>query len=443
MEAPDDTRHAIARDRRDFYADRRRTGEYLRHAATKSGRRPMSLVGEFLQLRRGRGRLTFPEYVQYGVYDTARIGHEEQSRFIANNLHWPMTRTCCDMTFQAVTEDKWLCSKTLSGSDVPVPETLAVIDRGERSYPGTRKISTVDELREFSLSPGSLPFFAKENRGICSWGAMLALEADQDRIHIRNEGWIDYRTLLDECMGETPYLLQRVERNHEFLDRYADALATVRLCILLSDDGFKVPFAVLKLPSGKHVADNFWRPGNLACAVDPETGTVLTVRTKNALGTTDYREHPGTGEALAEERLPMWDRVLAIAERASWVFEPVRYQSMDIAIGDDGPVLVEANTGGVRLAATRERQGFPHRRGHRVLSRKRIFETLARTRTENTSACTRYPMPPSPFRRRPPPKSSRCSKAATCSDIRRMGTRPSPVWKRHSRSSWARRSRSR
>ena len=346
MDGSDDSRHAIARDRRDFYGDRRRTAEYLRHAATKSDRRPMSLVREFLRLRRGRGRLTFSEYVQYGVYDTTRIGHEEQSRFIANNLHWPITHACCDMTFQAVTEDKWLCSRTLSGSDVPVPETLAVIDRGKRSYPGTRKISTVDELREFSTSPDALPFFAKENRGICSWGAMLALEADQERIHIRNEGWIDYRTLLDERMGETPYLLQRVVRNHEFLDRYANALATVRLCILLSGNGLKVPFAVLKLPSGSHVADSFWRPGNLACDVDPETGTVLTVRTKDALGTTDYREHPETGEALLEERLPMWDRVLALAERAAWVFEPVRYQSMDIAIGDDGPILVEANTGG-------------------------------------------------------------------------------------------------
>ncbi len=346
MTQADSGRHAVTRDRADFYGDRRRTGEYLRHAATRSGRRPMSLVREFLRLRRGRGKLTFPEYVQYGVYDSARVGSEERTRFIANNLHWPITRTCCDMTFQAVTEDKWLCSKTLSRSDIPVPETLAVIDCGHRTYPGTRKISTVDELREFSTSPDALPFFAKENRGTCSWGAMLALEADAERIHIRNEGWIEYRTLLDERMGQTPYLLQRVERNHAFLDRYVDALATVRLCILLSDDGIEFPFAVLKLPSGKHIADNFWRPGNLACDVDPATGTVRTVRSKDALGTTDYREHPETGKALLEERLPMWDRVLALAEKAAWMFEPVRYQSMDIAIGDDGPILIEANTGG-------------------------------------------------------------------------------------------------
>ena len=337
---------AVARDRRDFYDVNVSARDYLRHAVGKSGRRPMALVRESLRLRRGRGRLPLSEYVQYGVYDTGRNSPEEQARFVSNLLHWPITRACCDMTFQAVTEDKWLCSNTLARSDIPVPETLAVIDRGRRTYPGSRRIATAGELREFATSNGALPFFAKENRGICSWGAMLALEADDERIHIRNEGWIDYETLLDERIGGTPYLLQKLKGNHAFFDRYCNALATVRLCILLTDAGVEIPFAVLKLPSRANVADNFWRPGNLACAVDPETGAILTVRSKDALGTTDYSAHPETGEPLLGERLPMWTRLLELAGRAAWAFEPARYQSMDIAIGEDGPVLIEVNTGG-------------------------------------------------------------------------------------------------
>jgi hypothetical protein len=39
----------------------------------------------------------------------------------------------------------------------------------------------------------------------------------------------------------------------------------------------------------------------------------------------------------------MWDRVLDLARRCAPVFRPVRYQSMDIAITPDGPVLVEGN----------------------------------------------------------------------------------------------------
>ena len=339
-------KHLVTRDRQDFYGAKVGIAEYMRHAAMKSGRRPMALAREFLRLQRGRGRLPFSEYVQYAVYDIARHSPADQSRFITNRLHWPITESCCDMTFQAVTEDKWLCSHTLGKSGIRFPETLAVIDRSDRRYPGTRKISTADELRDFANSPDALPFFAKENRGTCSWGAMVGLEADDERIHMESEGWIDYQTLIDRTVADTPYLLQRREANHEFFDRYCDALATVRICILLSGDGVRVPFAVLKLPARGTIADNFWRPGNLACDVDPETGEILTVRSKDALGTTDYSEHPETGEPILGERVPMWDRVLELAERAAWIFEPARYQSMDIAVGDDGPILVEANTGG-------------------------------------------------------------------------------------------------
>ena len=338
--------HAVTRDRQDFYDVKVSNVEYMRHAVANSGRAPMTLAREYLRLSRGRGRLPFSEYVQYGVYDAERHSPEDQSRFVSNRLHWPITRICCDMTFQAATEDKWLCSHTLAGSGIRFPRTLAVIDRGDRSYPGTRKISTVDELRDFANSRDALPFFAKENRGICSWGAMVALEADNERIRIDNEGWIGYETFLDRMVADTPYLLQKRERNHAFLARYCDALATVRICILLVGDSVRVPFACLKLPARGTVADSFWRPGNLACDVDPETGEILTIRSKDALGTTDYSEHPGNPEPILGERIPMWTRVLELAERAAWVFEPARYQSMDIAIGDDGPILVEVNTGG-------------------------------------------------------------------------------------------------
>ncbi len=338
--------HAVTRDRQAYDGVAVGIAEYLRHAVGKSGRKPIALAREFLRLQRGRGRLPFSEYVQYGVYDTARYSPEEQSRFITNRLHWPITQSCCDMTFQVVTEDKWLCSNTLARSGIRFPETLAVIDRSDRRYPGTRKISSVCELRDFAKSRDALPFFAKENRGLCSWGAMVGLEADDERIRIENEGWIDYETLLDRMIADTPYLLQEREANHAFFGRYCGALATIRICLLLSRDGVRVPFAVLKLPSRGNIADSFWRPGNLACDVDPETGEILTVRSKDALGTTDYSDHPETGEPLLGERIPMWDRVLELAERTAWIFEPARYQSMDIAVGDDGPILVEVNTGG-------------------------------------------------------------------------------------------------
>jgi hypothetical protein len=341
-----ETGHAVTRDQADRDRIRPSVYDYLRHAREKSGRRPFAMVREFIRLSRGCGRLTWPEYVQYGVYDTARYSPEDQARFITNTLHWPITRACCDMTWQATTEDKWLCARILADSAIRVPETLAVIDRTERAYPATHKISTAAELRDFMRSRDVLPLFGKENRGICSFGAFLAVDADAQAILLKGQGWLRYEDFMGQFVGTTTYLLQPLERNHGFFDRYTDALATVRICILLGDEGIRIPFAVLKLPSRDNVADSFWRPGNLACKVDLESGRILTVRSKDGVGTTDHTVHPETGEPLLGEALPMWDRVLDLAERCAPIFQPVRYQSMDIGITPTGPVLIEINTGG-------------------------------------------------------------------------------------------------
>ena len=87
-------------------------------------------------------------------------------------------------------------------------------------------------------------------------------------------------------------------------------------------------------------------PGNLVCALDPDTGTIRTARTKDAFGTTDHESHPVTGAPLVGETLPMWDRVLDLARTCAPIFSPIRYQSMDIAITPAGPMLIEINTGG-------------------------------------------------------------------------------------------------
>lgn len=338
--------HAITRDRADRDRVKPTILDYLRHAQKNSGRHPLDLTREFISLNRGAGKLTWPEYVQYGVYDRTRHSPHDQLRFITNTLHWPITRSCCDMTWQATTEDKWLCSHILARSAIKVPETLAIIDKSERTYPNTHKISTARQLRDFMISRDVLPLFGKENRGICSFGAFLAVDAGDKGMFLKEQGWLGYDACMDQFVGTTPYLLQRLVSNHDFFDRYTDNLATVRLCILVGEDGMEIPFAILKMPSRANVADSFWRPGNLACMLDVRSGRILTARSRHSFGTTDYQVHPESGEPLLGEIVPMWERVLDLARDCAPIFQPVRYQSMDIAITQDAPVLIEINTGG-------------------------------------------------------------------------------------------------
>lgn len=347
--APVPTRNIRERDERRHHPETRSSAEYLRHASRASGRSPVSIALEYLKLHRGRGKLALPEYVECGVY-APDLTDDERSRFLGESLHWPIARQCCDFTWQATTEDKWLCARILEHSQVPVPPTVAVIDRSARAYPGTRTVRRPAELRDLVLAHTGEgdALFGKVNRGVASFGAFLVTEGDRDRLHVHGEGRMDWETFLAELVGDTPYLLQRRERNHASFARWTEHLATVRVYLLLGEGGGRaeIPFTVLKLPSAGNVADNFWRPGNLVCELDPGTGTIRTARTKDAFGTTGHEAHPATGAPLVGATLPMWDRVLDLARTAAPIFAPVRYQSMDIAITEAGPLLVEINTGG-------------------------------------------------------------------------------------------------
>lgn len=337
--------NAVTRDKTEM-ANKPPLVAYLRHAVEKSGRGRVELLREFFRLHKGPGKLSWTEYVQFGVYDKNRYTPEEQANFITNNLVWPIADVCNDMSWQATLEDKWLFSHSFANDEIRIPETLAVIDKTNRVYPTTRKISTVDELRDFMMSLDEFPVFGKENRGICGWGAFLVTEADQNGLQLKGEGQIDYKTFLEQFVGSTSYLIQKLERNHSFFDRFTESLATVRICILITDEDIKIPFAVLKLPARNQIVDHFWRTGNLACNIEVESGKVLTVRSKDHLGYSDSEIHPETGQSFLGETLPMWDRVMDMAYKCAPIFQPVRYQSMDIAIAPDGPVLIEINPGG-------------------------------------------------------------------------------------------------
>ena len=305
------------------------------------------MAREYLRLARGRGRLTLQEYVHFRVYDP-RLSDDERSRFVSERLHWPIVHQCNDVTWQGSVEDKWLCARLLDGAGLPTPSILAAIDTTERTYPGTPTIRTASALRELILAHcrDGMSLFCKPVGSLASFGAFVATAAEPDRLCVEGEGWISYDACLAEFIGDERYLVQPVQRNHPFLGQYTDSLATVRVYLMHTDTGVMLPFAALKLAAPGNIADNYWRPGNLVCDVDPATGLIRTARTRHEFGTTDHVEHPDTGARLVGETLPMWCRIVRLARECANIFAPVRYKSMDIAILEDGPSVIEINTGG-------------------------------------------------------------------------------------------------
>lgn len=313
-------------------------------AIRTSGIKPLELARELWRAYRGPGRLFPFEYFQLNLFDP-NYPAAEKLRFASDALDAGFRRVACNPKWDALTEDKWACYAFLGNQGLPHAETLAVIDKSLRSFGSCLKLASAEDLAAF-LSSTPMPIFVKANTGIASLGA-FRIDAYEDGLIRLNDGkTMSASALMADVIGERTFLLQKVIRNHPAIAQFATALATLRTMNLVDTDRVRVPFTLLKIPSGGNVADNYWRPGNMIADIDPGTGVIRRVVQGKGAKLTELTQHPETGTQLVGFPIPFWQELLEVNSACARLYAEVRYNTLDIAITETGPVIVEVNSGG-------------------------------------------------------------------------------------------------
>lgn len=337
---------AADKDREAFaQVDNGTLNDMLAYAAKKTGRSVVKLGMDFSRLSRGEGKIQISEYIRWGLFYEGRYTEEQRAAFISNALHWPIAHMCNANGWSSAAEDKMLAGTILNAGGVAVPETVAVIDTSNRLYPGVQKISTPDALRDLVLSLGTTELFGKIVDGMVSFGAFSVKDADNTHITCAGSTPMTYAEFMTSYLGDNAYMLQKRLQNHDSIAPYCSALATVRMVNLVQDGKINCPIAVISMPQGDQIADTLWRKGNIACSIDPETGEIKTVVTRSGPEIIFLEDHP-TVAGWMGKTLPNWQELREMNERAARLYTPIRYQSTDIALTDNGPVVVELNYGG-------------------------------------------------------------------------------------------------
>lgn len=140
---------------------------------------------------------------------------------------------------------------------------------------------------------------------------------------------------------------QRVRNHHSIRDLSNGALATVRLMTLLNEHGaYEATNAAFRMAIGKNkLVDNF-HAGGIVAKIDVASGLLgpaSDIGLRPDIGW--CTAHPDTGAQIEGRLLPFWPETLALACRAHAAFAPRVIVGWDIAITDDGPVIVEGNRG--------------------------------------------------------------------------------------------------
>jgi hypothetical protein len=318
--------------------------EAMRWAAALHGLTLVDQVHDILRLGLGRGRLEPREYFLYGLCDHAR--HDLQSRrsFLGRVAARRLGRGQAGGEGAAPC-DKLQLERMLRAHGLPTATTLARYG-GEGLPNGVRHIADEAALRLFLREVEERPLLGKPLRGGTGIDVLgiLGWEPATDGVVLAHGRRV---TVLRMVTALAPfaaggYLFQLPLRPHpELLAVHGSALSTVRVLVLQDRGGPLIHRCAWKVPACGNLADSFWRQGNLLAALDPDTGRVWRVVDDIHPRQREIEHHPDSGARLRDLVLPDWTGLRALVLAATELFPASRRLGLDVALTDDGPVLVE------------------------------------------------------------------------------------------------------
>lgn len=128
----------------------------------------------------------------------------------------------------------------------------------------------------------------------------------------------------------------------ELKEVFPHSVNTVRITTLILKDETVILHPFIRFGRGENIVDNGGQ-GGLFCAIDPATGRVTAVRDKHSRA---FEQHPETGHQLIGFTVPRWKEACDLALQLAQVYPECRYVGWDLALTNDGWVMVEGNSRG-------------------------------------------------------------------------------------------------
>jgi hypothetical protein len=317
--------------------------QWLREAMG-SGKSLTGVIRDVAGLGWGAGRLQPSEYFLYRLYDDQRFPDSAKKTFLGADRLFQLLHAL-DMPWPEIANDKPTLTALLRGHELPIPETQAM-RHATRSFPGAASLRNQDDVVRFLQKHARYPIFGKPTNKMCSLGVANIERYDrQAQCIVTKHG---QKVSVNEFAAEVEkyadggYLFQtRLTPHPKIVDVVGDQISTVRMFVLVDDQGPVLLRASWKIPSGETVADNFWRSGNMLAGIDVETGRVIRVLRRTSTGTEAVDKHPKTGTSFDRIVFPEWSQMRDVVMRGAAAVPSCHFQGWDVALTDRGPVLVE------------------------------------------------------------------------------------------------------
>ncbi len=261
----------------------------------------------------------FPqEYYHYGFYKKLR---RDKKTYFTTKLYNKRRSQLSDSKYEDVIFlDKYIFSKVFN-------------DLYNRKCMMITKETDKDDIKKFTKSIKKVvykPLEECEGRGVKSYSIDEFASADDFCQAILEETKDRGSAIIDE------WIVQSEDMN-KF---YPKGVNCIRVYTFLHNGYFEFIDAKVSFGTKSDIV-NATLDGNLFATVDVNTGIITSDLTDYTL--ICHKEHPVTGFKAKGTQLPQWKLILELAKKAAYRVPQVAYVGWDIALTQDGPVLIEGN----------------------------------------------------------------------------------------------------
>ena len=282
-------------------------------------------------------RYSFYEYFAYNFIE--KQSDEERLEFISN-----YERRAIIKKFNS-SQDIEICA-----SKAKTAEKYA--DFLKRDYCVVESLNDVDKLSSF---------LSKHKRVILKPVAG-SLGRDVRIVDVTNED--DVEALASSLIKEYSFytghkyfgaIVEEVVVSDERLAKlHPQSVNTVRITTIRLDTRTVIFEPFLRVGRGNSCVDNAGA-GGIICPLDIETGVVTAARDEQGIS---YETQPETGERLIGFQVPRWNEAKEFVQKAAQVVPTLRITGWDVALSQNGWVLIEANSYGEWVTQEATRTGL-------------------------------------------------------------------------------------
>lgn len=286
----------------------------------------------------------------FSLYSLAAVPRHTWSDYLDNE---PLKKRYAAITSQEgrqLADDKVRFFEHCRAHDIPTANIVALITKAAPEGSTIPHVLSAPELAAV-LVPGE--YFVKPSNGSHGKGTFsLSVTESGVRWSGGHSGTFD--DLVRYCAAPLAHtrslIVQPKLSNHHLIRNITQSkgLSTVRVVTIRHGGRIEVIAGAFRIVVGESDVDNFSHgaSGNLVAGVDVGSGEMITSigsKSKTWPAMKDVAVHPATGAPIIGVELPYWPAVLALVTKAHASTDSLHTVGWDVAILENGPVIVEAN----------------------------------------------------------------------------------------------------